>query len=67
MITPTLYTSPGTDLYKSCCLQVEALWVQVTPEEIFLKMVGAQQCQHQREVDLKFIEVEDLLVGDEGD
>ena len=41
--------------------------MKVTPPEIIFKILGANQCQHHREVDLEVITIIDLLVGEEGD
>ena len=67
MNTPTVYTSPGIKLYELFCLQVEALCTKVTPQEVIFKTAGANHHQYQREADLEFVTVENLLVGEEGD
>ena len=64
--TPTFATSLGADLYKSLCLQFEALQAHVAPLEIIFQGVDTPYHQHQREKDSEFIAVEDLLVGEDG-
>ena len=54
-------------LYKSFFLQFETLCMKVTPQEVIVKIVGANHRQYQREADSEFVAVKDLLVREEGD
>ena len=65
--TPTFYTSPGMELYKSFCLQFDAFCAKVAPQEVILKTMGANHQQYQRKADPEFVMVEDLLVENKRD
>ena len=48
-------------------LAVQSFLLKVAPQELISKIVGVSHQQDQREADLEFVTVEDLLVRKEGD
>ena len=63
--TPTFYTSPSINLYHAFCATIESHHAYTLPPEIMFHEVGSPHQQCQREAEMEFMAVKDLLVGTE--